>query len=435
MTQGGIMSLKDYVLRMRQQWVLIVAVTGAFFVGGILLALQPQEVPTQLYTANSQVLFVTPTSSSTQEVPNRLPALTAVDLLGTEYFHALVAEEMGVELAFLDDNVTFSSGASAGSDLLSISASSENPDLPVDAVNAAATIMSQSGPELLNIEGKIVQTASDSSPTIDVTKNSTLSKIVIPTVLGFLLGVFIAFVRAWLNNKLFSSRELSEMTSTLVLTVRRSAQKGSNLLTWSQQDLNKTRSTLLARAGNDSSVMLLVNEASRSSFLGFVGVFVQSVQATGRKTLLVDCDLRYRTELDSLNIQDEATGISSSTQKAASFQKLITSVPPQGDVVLSLGGITQPEDILSTKEFQKFIRSVQTTYDLVILLSPSFEYDPTPTTLAPLANHIAVVAETGVSTLTSVARTSLVLQETHIDGPSVIVLDSKLEIEKSKVRS
>ncbi|MEG0027744.1 MAG: hypothetical protein RR853_02115 [Aurantimicrobium sp.] len=429
------MSLKDYLLRMRRQWVLIVSMTVVFFFGGVFFALQPQEIPSQVYTANSQLLFIAPLQESTNGETNKLPAITASDLLATEHIHELIAKEMGITASSLDENITFSSGSNAGSDVFTIIATSLDSELPTEAVNVAASVMNASSPELLNVQSKIVEVAVESIPTIDVTRNSPASKILIPTVLGLLLGLFVAFVRAWLNNTLLGSRELSEISGRKVLEIQAHSNKGGDDFTWNNEDLYKTRSSLLARNVKDTANFLVVREASRACFYSFITVLTESLQATGNKTLVIDCDLSNKTDIGFLGLSSTPQGISAQVSKSSELNKLIVSVSSHVDAIFSSGNVINSEDLLASKDFKKFVGDIRNNYDVVLLLSPSYEHKPTSTTLLPLVTEAVLVAEIGFSKLSTLMESARVLEESDSQSPSVVVLNPRVEVKKSDVRS
>lgn len=432
--QGGTMSLKDYVLRIRKQWKLILISTVVFCVSGVIFALQPQEAPIQMYSASSKVLFVVSEPNQNKGESNKFPTVTASDLLATESVHEAIADSLGISARAFDEKVSLTSSSTPGSDLLFITATSAQPDLPVNAANEAARLLELSAPELLGVQSKVVETAIDSVPTVDLSRNTPVSEVVIPTVLGLMLGLFIAFLRSWLNNTLASSRELQDISKSNIFTVRASGANSGNKTIWSADDLHKVRSSLFARNIQKPAIVLVVNESSQTVFSQFFDSLVDSIQTTGNKTLVIDCDLAHQSSFGFLENSVNFIGISNDTIQSTHFQKLIFSCTENLDVLASAGDISRQDEVFASKEFSNFLTKVSGKYDVVLIASPSYEMQPTSLTLLPWVHDVVIVTEVGVTRLPAISQSARVLEENSDKYPSIVVINSKVDAKKSQVR-
>lgn len=416
------MTLKDYLHRITQQWILIITVTLIFFAGGVAYASIPEDVPTQVYSSSSQVLLIDSQAAANSGVKSRSATVTAIDLIATDFVRAQVATESGLTLKELAENVYLSATANPDSNVLILVAQSENPELATVVANTAAEVIAAESLELLNAESQIVEPAQEATETIDLTRNTSVAKVAIPTVLGLLIGLFIAFVRAWSNNTVYSAQELLGIGASHVVSVRSHRNRGQKSSVIDEDDLRKVRSLL----SQESGTVLLINETTDQDFSDFIVSLTASFTTLGERVLVIDADLKSPSTSALFSSIKDGKGIAPDVSTSAGFTKLIHRFDESTDVIASVGLVAHPEDILGGKTFQKFIGSIQNKYDQIVFLSPSGTKGSIPSTLAGLVSDAVVVAETGVSELGDVSKTVTILDQSRVSSIAVVVLDSKV---------
>lgn len=401
---------------------MVLTITIVFFVGGAAYASIPQDQPAQVYSSASRVLLVESSQGANSDVINKTATNTAIDLLASSVIQEKVAQTLGIPSSEFTESVELFGTANPDSNVLVIIATSENAELPSAVTQSAAELITSEAPELLNVDAQIVEDASPAQETIDLTKNTSLVKIAIPTVLGLLLGLFIAFVRAWANNTVYSAQELLGMSSTTIISVRsRTGRKNEDSL-FDEDDVRKVRSQLLPHA----SALLFVNETTDTDFNNFVASFVASVTSVGNKALVIDCDLKSPSALGLFTGVASDSGIRSGMKSATDFNKSITAIDPGLNVLPSAGVTAHPEDVLGTKQFKQFVEKAQSTHDFVLLMCPSVTQVSSAAVLAEYVESAVVITETGVTQLASVSQTVNILDQSAVNSISVVVLESKL---------
>lgn len=416
------MTLKDYLHRITHQWILIIAVTFIFLAGGVTYASIPEDVPTQVYSSSSQVLLIDSQAAANTGVKSRSATVTAIDLIATDFVRAQVATESGMTLKELNEKVELFGTATPDSNVLTLIARSENSLFTVAVSNAAADVIAAESLELLNAQSQIVETAQEATETIDLTRNTSVAKVAIPTVLGLLIGLFIAFVRAWSNNTVYSAQELLGIGASHVVSVRTHRNRGQKSSAIDEDDLRKVRSLLPQKSGT----VLLINETTDQDFSDFVVSLTASFVTLGERVLVIDADLKSPSTSALFSSIKYGKGIAPDVSTSAGFTKLIHRFDESTDVIASAGLVAHPEDILGGKTFQKFISSIQNKYDQIVFLSPSVTKGSIPSTLAGLVSNVVVVAETGVSELGDVTKTVTILDQSPVSSIAVVVLDSKV---------
>lgn len=416
------MTLKDYLHRITHQWILIVSVTLIFFAGGAAYASIPEDVPTQVYSSSSQVLLIDTQAAANSGVKSRSATVTAIDLLTTDFVREQIAAETGMTLKELNEKVELFGTATPDSNVLTLIARSENSLFTVAVSNAAADVIAAESLELLNAQSQIVETAQEATETIDLTRNTSVAKVAIPTVLGLLIGLFIAFVRAWSNNTVYSAQELLGIGASHVVSVSSHRNRGQKSSAIDEDDLRKVRSFL----PRESGTVLLINETTDQDFSDFVVSLTASFTTLGERVLVIDADLKSPSTSALFSSIKDGKGIAPDVSTSAGFTKLIHRFDESTDVIASAGLVAHPEDILGGKTFQKFISSIQNKYDQIVFLSPSVTKGSIPSTLAGLVSNVVVVAETGVSELGDVTKTVTILDQSPVSSIAVVVLDSKV---------
>ena len=414
--------MKDYLHRITRQWILITAITLMFFVGGIAYSSIPEAVPTQVYTASSQVLLIDSQLSANSGGKSRIATLTAMDLLASDFVREKVANQSGLSLQEFTDNVELIGTANPDSSVLIMIANSQDSELPVVVANAAADVIAEESLQLLNADSQIVETAQKATETVDLSRNTGIAKVAIPTVIGLLIGLFVAFVRAWSNNTLYYAQELLGLGRSQVVSVRSRRTRGQNSSVIDQDDLRKVRSLLPQEYGS----VLLINETTEQDYSDFVSNLTATVGSLNERILVIDADLKSPSSGDLFSATNSSQGIRPGVSSSPGFVKLIHRVDEFTDVIPSAGLSSHPEDILGGKTFHKFINSIQNKYDQIVFLSPSVSKGSIPSTLAGLVESVVVVAETGVSNLGNVFKTVSILDQSPVSSIAVVVLDSKV---------
>lgn len=416
------MTLKDYLHRITHQWILVISVTIIFFAGGAAYASIPEDLPTQVYSSSSQVLLIDSQAAANSGVKSRSATVTAIDLLTTDFLREQIAAESGMTLKELNERVELFGTATPDSNVLTLIARSENSLFPVAVTNAASKVIAAESLELLNAQSQIVETAQEATETIDLTRNTSVAKVAIPTVLGLLIGLFIAFVRAWSNNTVYSAQELLGIGASHVVSVRTHRNRGQLTSVIDEDDLRKVRSLL----PQESGTVLLINETTELDFSDFVISLTASFTTLGERVLVIDADLKSPSTSALFSSIKDGKGIAPDASTSAGFTKLIHRFDESTDVIASAGLVAHPEDILGGKTFQKFIGSIQNKYDQIVFLSPSVTKGSIPSTLAGLVSNVLVIAETGVSELGDVSKTVTILDQSPVSSIAVVVLDSKV---------
>lgn len=129
-----------------------------------------------------------------------------------------------------------------------------------------------------------------------------------------------------------------------------------------------------------------------------------SLSLFGKKTLLVECDLR-RPELAAIFGVEKSAGISELLSGVkSSVDEIIATVPDTGlDVVFSGHIPPNPSELLGSERMREFIAQVKEKYDIIIIdTPPAFEVSDIGV-IVPLVTGTVVVARSNYSDVNAIA--------------------------------
>lgn len=212
-------------------------------------------------------------------------------------------------------------------------------------------------------------------------KPNTKMNLALGGVLGLFLGMVVAFLLEFLDDRIKSSDELERILGLPLLGMT-PVLKGSDptvhsLATFEQpasataESFRSLRTNLLfaSREGTPKVLALtsaLPSEGKSSTCLNLATAFAQS----NKRVLLIDADLRKPTIHKRLKL-DNSIGLSNVLTGQESPEAVIQESKIQGVSVITAGPLSpNPAELLSSERFQDLFDLVPGTFDLIILDCP-----------------------------------------------------------------
>jgi capsular exopolysaccharide synthesis family protein len=416
--------LRDYLAVLRARRGLVIAITLIAVAIGLAYSL----AKTATYDATATVTFTDPTKSLSILAPGtQLPVDLNLDKTAAGNARTVTRSDVvaavqkqlnnGMSVNELKDDVNAT--VSPTSDQIDITASTDSADKSAKIANAFATqlkiatrndVRGQFSNEAKQIDKTLGTSNSDttkSTADVAVARLQALSKVsdpvtitkpatapgspsspkpvrdtVLALILGLLIGIGAAFLRNALDRRLKDSHQIQhDLGMPLVGYVRADAlglagvgRNGDSFV--SEDDLEAFR--ILRRnvdflAGDEEISSLVVTSALPEEGKSTVAAWFAYVSAVaGRRTLLVECDLR-RPVLASRFGVEQAPGLSDYLGGEAKPRDVLRSVNVHGreaiDVLplIPAGENTfQPTEMIGSKKFKAFVEQTTSAYDIVI---------------------------------------------------------------------
>ncbi len=119
--------------------------------------------------------------------------------------------------------------------------------------------------------------------------------------------------------------------------------------------------------------------------------FAQAVASSGKRTLLVECDMRRRSQADMIGVRARY-GIYSVLSGQVDLEGAVVSTPHHNLYFLdSEPHIPNPVDILSSRRFRTLLSTMEETYDFVVIDTPPVGTFVDAAIISTLVDAVALV--------------------------------------------
>ena len=432
-------TLRDYLGVLRRYKIMIGLVTVIGAIAGFIYA--TTQTPT--YTATAQVNFQDPTqalgvvglATNAVETPAQIASVAAV-LVNSPSVTNQVTRELGPSASAQEASAGVSAQVSVPSDLLAIDATSSDPAFAAKLANTvAAVLVSQENSQAqsqfaqlarhvqrqiahmrttqnpaeqafyedelgrLNTLAAFAKTAqlTESAQTAAASSAGRTRTTLLGLLFGLLLGVAVAFVRDATDRRLRSAQDMKESFRLPVLTHVRNQTMGQVARLNGHSNLDFEAFRVLRRnldmlgTGQPPHSILVTSAAPQEGKTTVASSLAVSLASAGRRTLLVECDLR-RPALATRFGVEQSPGLTDYLAGKASPQTILRTVPigeppnrnggppatngnghaAQGQhehqlIFIPSGSDTAlGSELLASSRFREFVEQVTDAYDAVV---------------------------------------------------------------------
>ena len=452
-------SLRDYLQVIRRQWLIVVSIPLLFvLVAFIFSSSQPKK-----YEGEASLVFQNPSAELDPIGAGTINRVTAIELAttGAEVVKNAEIEQAVEKKVGKLDGVSVTSRAEARTNFVVITVRADTPRRAAIVANAYAVavrdlltgqfrtevrrqirIIQPSARQLrrgvdqtarsdqLNLDArlrailrlgepvKIVRPATaDSDPVApNPVRNSLLAFVV-----GLTLALLIAFARASLDRRLRSSKDIADSVSLPLLSRIRGETLGrssiAELMQGTESEELGLEETRILRTNLDfldvdrkASIVLVTSAVAEEGKSTVAASLAVASALAGRRTLLIECDLRRPVLADRLGLKktpgvaDLLAGHATSAealQELALGEAAKTSINGDGPGTVETGSLTvvtagtlapKPAELLGSRSFSEYLSVLSRAYDITILdctpLLPVVDTLP----LIPLADRLVLCA-------------------------------------------
>lgn len=204
-----------------------------------------------------------------------------------------------------------------------------------------------------------------------------LRSLLLWSLVGLVIGSILAYLTDSFDPKLRSTLEIEQAAQLHTIAELPILKKNEPIVflngTSAQSEAYRSLRTILANFGGDGLVKtLLLTSAKSGEGKSTIAVNLAIAMAqSGRKVLLVDCDMRKPAINEILGIPNMA-GVSNILLKQAKISDTIRHLPPfRIDVMTSGPPVTVPAELLNSNRMVKLVQELDQMYDIVIFDAPA----------------------------------------------------------------
>lgn len=182
----------------------------------------------------------------------------------------------------------------------------------------------------------------------------------------------------------------------------------------------RTNLEFLSSAGNCKTI-LITSSVPEEGKTNVAVNLAMTIAASGKRVVLVDCDLRKATISRYLPIPRNHTGLTNviTSKDEGALATALVRVKDSGITVLTAGTIPpNPAELLSAPMTEKIFASLQKAFDYVIVDTPPVSLVTDAAVLCRMADGVLLVVRPGVTTIQSaqLSKKNLEAVNAHILG-------------------
>ena len=207
--------------------------------------------------------------------------------------------------------------------------------------------------------------------------------IAIALFLGLMLGVGLALLRSWVDQRMRTAEEISIVLGVPILGVVPSMSRRQSIVARGQKVYRDSNSraaeayrtirtaVFFGVPKGEAKTILVTSPAAADGKTTLVSNLGIALAQADQKTLILDADFRKPMQHKIFQVSHEEIGLSSVLAGALTLEEAIQPTKVEGLELLTCGpDVPNPSEILNSKSFAKLLEDLSNRYDRVIIDSP-----------------------------------------------------------------
>jgi capsular exopolysaccharide synthesis family protein len=256
----------------------------------------------------------------------------------------------------------------------------------------------------------------------------------IALVLGLMLGGGLALLRDWMDQKLHTAEEISNILGVPVLGVVPSMSKRQSVAargqkvhrdshsSWAEAYRTIRTAVFFGVPKGEAKTILITSPAAADGKTTLASNLAIAMAQAGQKTLILDADFRKPMQHKIFEINHQDKGLSTVLAGTTTLEEAIQLTEVRGLELLMCGlEVPNPSEILNSESFAQLLELLSNRYDRVIVDAPPVMPVTDAQILAAICNITLLVlrAEKSTRKTSQQARDGLMSVGAHILGAVV----------------
>jgi succinoglycan biosynthesis transport protein ExoP len=256
----------------------------------------------------------------------------------------------------------------------------------------------------------------------------------IALVLGLMLGGGLALLRDWMDQKLHTAEEISNILGVPVLGVVPSMSKRQSVAargqkvhrdshsSWAEAYRTIRTAVFFGAPKGEAKTILITSPAAADGKTTLASNLAIAMAQAGQKTLILDADFRKPMQYKIFEINHQDKGLSTVLAGTTTLEEAIQLTEVRGLELLMCGlEVPNPSEILNSESFAQLLELLSNRYDRVIVDAPPVMPVTDAQILAAICNITLLVlrAEKSTRKTSQQARDGLTSVGAHILGAVV----------------
>lgn len=247
-------------------------------------------------------------------------------------------------------------------------------------------------------------------------------------IVGIVAGVALALIAENLDNTLYTVNQIESITESPTVGKIPNSQEQLKIIRLDnefQSELEafrRLRTNILATHGRMANHALLVTSAERgegkSTILANLAV---SLAQSGRRVLVIDCDLRRPVQHDLFNVSNKRGLTDILTGNMTHEQVAQESVYPRLEVITSGVLPPNPTELLGSPQMADLLDVLKSSYDVVLVDSPALLSVTDAAVLVPLVESVVLVVARARSRRDALREVRQQLSNVQVQSVNVVI--------------
>lgn len=381
------MDIRKIIATLLKRWPFIII---AAFLGGLLLWVYSSVYITPTYTANAKMIVNKSQYQASEQNQYSYSDLMLTQKLVKSYIIIMTSDtnlelvktelknskNLDSEMSVSEIRASLDIQGVGDTEILQINASNSNPRVAADIANALVKISPAT--IIRVIKAGSAEVIDNAKPPSSPSEPVVWKYGAVGVLIGLILSLALIFLRDFFDNTFKTEDEVRKTLDLPVITSLPEIQKGGATIVTGETPFDyreafKVLRTKIQFSAIDSK-MQKIAVTSSGPFEGKTTVSINlalTMAETGKRVLLIDCDLRKPKVHKTLGFEAEP-GLSNILTQQTPIQDVINKVPNFDSLdVISCGVIPpNPAELLGSNQIETFIKSVEDVYDYIVFDTP-----------------------------------------------------------------
>jgi succinoglycan biosynthesis transport protein ExoP len=262
-----------------------------------------------------------------------------------------------------------------GTQIINIAYKSETSEIAAERVNALSQAFIEESQKLLpSGSAKIMDKAL--VPKVPITPNKKIN-IVMGFIVGLMIALMLVFLIDYLSNTMKNEEDVQRYLKLPMIGLIPKQNRMVNLIVEKEprspitEAIKTMRTNLLFSMENRGiNTLMVCSSIPKDGKTSVSTNIAASIAQTGKRILLIDCDLRKPSVHRHFNISNNEKGLVDVVLHGIKVDEISKRIDNNLDVLTAGIANYNPSELLSSQKMKDFIKEMEKKYDYVILDTP-----------------------------------------------------------------
>jgi succinoglycan biosynthesis transport protein ExoP len=256
----------------------------------------------------------------------------------------------------------------SGTQIIEISYKSNTPKTASEVANALSQAFIEESQRLLP-SGSVKTMDNALIPEEPITPKKKLN-ISMGFLLGLLISLGLAFLIEYMNNTINNEDDIERYLQLPLIGLIPKQNKMVNLIVDKEPKSPVTEALLFSMENRGLKTLMVCSSVPKEGKTSISTNIAAAIAQTGKRILLIDCDLRKPSVHRHFNITNNQVGLANVLLQGRKVEEMSIEIDDNFDVLTAGIANYNPSELLSSQKMKTLIMEMEEKYDYIILDTP-----------------------------------------------------------------